>query len=208
MGTHPIFESDFDCLTELVSGNMNTENKENVSQMNSQEDKGSPNLKTDEVKNKIDAALALGKRAIIGKDYQGALSPLSECCELISLNYGEMDERLAEPAFEYGYCLFEISRAQMGVFGSEIEEKVEVKDTGDSASDPILENEPKKEDTSGVSKTEEKPSEKSRESESEEEAEEGADDDSQLAYEWLETARVLYSKQSGKDAKLKEAEAL
>ena len=53
--------------SELVSGNMNTENKENVSQMNSQEDKGSPNLKTDEVKNKIDAALALGKRAIIGK---------------------------------------------------------------------------------------------------------------------------------------------
>lgn len=46
---------------------MNTENKENVSQMNGQEDKGSPNLKTDEVKNKIDAALALGKRAIIGK---------------------------------------------------------------------------------------------------------------------------------------------
>lgn len=46
---------------------MNTENKENVSQMNGQGDKGSPNLKTDEVKNKIDAALALGKRAIIGK---------------------------------------------------------------------------------------------------------------------------------------------
>ena len=57
----------------------------------------------------------------------------------------------------------------MGVFGSEIEEKVEVKDTGDNASDPILENELKKEDTSGVSKTEEKPSEKSRESDSEEE---------------------------------------
>lgn len=57
----------------------------------------------------------------------------------------------------------------MGVFGSEIEEKVEVKDTGDNALDPILENEPKEEDTSGVSKTEEKSSEKSRESESEEE---------------------------------------
>ena len=57
----------------------------------------------------------------------------------------------------------------MGVFGSEIEEKVEVKDTGDNALDPILENESKKEETSGVSKTEEKPSEKSRESDSEEE---------------------------------------
>merc|ERR1711937_1037644 len=127
MGTHPIFESDFDCLTELVSGNMNTENKENVSQMNSQEDKVSPNLKTDEVKNKIDAALALGKRAIIGKDYQGALSPLSECCELISLNYGEMDERLAEPAFEYGYCLLKSLGLKWAFLEAKLKKRLKLK---------------------------------------------------------------------------------
>ena len=56
-----------DFHSEFVSVKMNTENKENVSQANVQIDKESQDLKTDEIKTKIDAAFALGKRAIIGK---------------------------------------------------------------------------------------------------------------------------------------------
>ena len=37
-------------------------------------------------------------------------------------------------------CLFEVSRAQAGVFGSEIENKTEIPAASDDKLDPILEN--------------------------------------------------------------------
>ena len=47
------------------------------------------------VKEKIEKLLQEGRRAMIGEDFQGSLQPLSECCHLITTNFGEMDPQLA-----------------------------------------------------------------------------------------------------------------
>ena len=50
------------------------------------------------VKEKIEKLLQEGRRAMIGEDFQGSLQPLSECCHLITTNFGEMDPQLAGSA--------------------------------------------------------------------------------------------------------------
>lgn len=107
-----------------------------------------------------------------------------------------------DPSFQYGLCLFEVSRAQTGVFGSEIEEKVQVPSTSNDQLDPILEDEPNPKGS--------KSEEVKNDEESSDDDENGYEDedDAQLAYEWLEISRVLYSQQEGKEAKLREAETL
>ena len=47
------------------------------------------------VKEKIAKLLQEGRRAMIGEDFQASLQPLSECCHLITTNFGEMDPQLA-----------------------------------------------------------------------------------------------------------------
>ena len=47
-----------------------------------------------------------------------------------------------------------------------------------------------------------------RQEEDEEDEEEDDGDDAQIAYEWLEIARLLYSKNDDKTSKLREAESL
>merc|ERR1712156_313463 len=107
---------------------------------------------------------------MIGEDFQGSLKPLSECCHLITTNFGEMDPQLADPAYYYGSSLLEVVRATQNVFGGGVEEKVE----GEKADKEKLETVQEEED------------------EENEEEEDG--DDAQIAYEWLEIARLLYSK--------------
>merc|ERR1719369_476603 len=74
---------------------------------------------------------------MIGEDYQGSLKPLSECCHLITTNFGEMDPQLADPAYYYGSSLLEVVRATQNVFGGGVEEKVE----GEKADKEKLETE-------------------------------------------------------------------
>ena len=47
------------------------------------------------MKEKIEKLLQEGRRAMIGEDFQGSRQPLSECCHLITTNFGEMDPQLA-----------------------------------------------------------------------------------------------------------------
>jgi len=154
------------------------------------------------LKEKIDKLLQEGRRAMIGEDFQGSLKPLSECCHLITTNFGEMDPQLADPAYYYGSSLLEVVRATQNVFGGGVEEKVE----GEKADKEKLETvqEEKKEDTS--SKPEASSADRQEEDEEDEEEEDG--DDAQIAYEWLEIARLLYSKNQDKTSKLREAESL
>ena len=117
---------------------MTSENKENVADLtafgsNLIDEK----LIKEDMKKEIERYLAEGKRHMIGHDYQTALEPLSQCCNLICTNFGELDSQLADPAYQYGICLFEVSREQQGVFGTEIESKTEVPE-GDKKADPIL----------------------------------------------------------------------
>jgi len=189
---------------------MNLENKENVAQVKSTEkniQKSQSDKVEKDVKTEIESYLAEGKRAMIGHDYQGALEPLSKCCHLICENFGEMDEMLADPSYQYGLCLFEVSREQSGVFGNEIQDKVCVPDSSNNELDPILEDEqPSKSKPEGT-KNDAETSQKNDEGDDEEE-EQADEDDSQLAYEWLEISRLLYSQKEGKEAKLREAETL
>jgi len=160
------------------------------------------------VKEKIEKLLQEGRRAMIGEDFQGSLQPLSECCHLITTNFGEMDPQLADPAYYYGSSLLEVVRATQNVFGGGVEEKVE-------GAKEEEKNKPEKEKLESV--PEEKEESKSeaagsssadRQEEDEEDEEEDDGDDAQIAYEWLEIARLLYSKNEDKTSKLREAESL
>merc|ERR1712176_1497368 len=130
-----------------------------------------------------------GKRHVIGQDFAGALKPLAECCHLIATNFGEMDDKLAEPAYYYGMAMLEEARAQQNVFG-------------DGVGDDKKEDEAPAEETKKTLSPVKEAQKNEEDAESDEEEEDEADD--QIAPEWLEIARVLYNKREGKENKLKE----
>jgi len=158
------------------------------------------------VKEKIAKLLQEGRRAMIGEDFQASLQPLSECCHLITTNFGEMDPQLADPAYYYGSSLLEVVRATQNVFGGGVEEKVEgAKEEENKVGKEQLDSIPEEKEKS---KSEVAGSSADRQDEDEEDEEEDDGDDAQIAYEWLEIARLLYSKNDDKTSKLREAESL
>jgi len=162
------------------------------------------------VKDKISKLLQEGRRAMIGEDFQEALQPLSECCHLITTNFGEMDPQLADPAYYYGSSLLEVVRATQNIFGGGVEEKVEgANEEENKIEKNKLESDPEeKEGKMEEPKSKIAGSSSERQEENEEDEEEDDGDDSQIAYEWLEIARLLYSKNEDKTSKLREAESL
>jgi len=152
----------------------------------------------DGLKEKVAKLLEEGKRAIISEDFHGSLKPLGECCHVIATNFGEMNDMLAEPAYLYGSSLLEVSRVTQNIFGTEVGEKNE-------KNDDVKENG----DANKLDSISEKKAVEEKEEENDEEEEDAEDDDAQMAYEWLEIARVLYNKrENNKEAKLKEASCL
>jgi len=156
---------------------------------------------TSGIKEKIDKLLQEGRRAMIGEDFQGSLKPLAECCHLITTNFGEMDSQLADPAYYYGSSLLEVVRATQNVFGGGVEEKVE----GDKSDKGKLDSVPEESESApprpGASN-------ERQDEDGDDDNEEDDGDDAQIAYEWLEIARLLYSKNDDKIYKLREAESL
>jgi len=161
------------------------------------------------VKEKIAKLLQEGRRAMIGEDFQASLQPLSECCHLITTNFGEMDPQLADPAYYYGSSLLEVVRATQNVFGGGVEEKVEGAKEGENKDEKEkLESVPEEKEESKSSAEVAGSSSADRQDEDGEDEEEDDGDDAQIAYEWLEIARLLYSKNDDKTSKLREAESL
>jgi len=158
------------------------------------------------IKEKIDKLLQDGRRAMIGEDFQGSLKPLAECCHLITTNYGEMDPQLADPAYYYGSSLLEVVRATQNVFGGGVEEKVEGEKPEKEKLESVPEEKESENEPSGSGVDRQAEPDENGDEDGDEEEDDG--DDAQIAYEWLEIARLLYSKKEDKTSKLREAESL
>lgn len=178
--------------------------------------------------------LAQGKRHLLVKDYNEAVSSFASACQLLSQLYGETANECGEAYFNYGVALLELARTESGVLGIEGEgEESQDSDREDGAGDEKEENtaesdmnragngksnqmesddkqkspaetETKKEDE--VSGTQD--SENEGVDKSIEEEDEGDVSNLRLAWEMLELAKVIFNRQAegNKQMNLKLAE--
>jgi len=63
--------------------------------------------------------LAQGKRHLLVKDYNEAVSSFASACQLLSQLYGETANECGEAYFNYGMALLELARTENGVLGME-----------------------------------------------------------------------------------------
>jgi len=180
----------------------------------------SPNSKTgspskeveqspEEVRAAAFASLAAGKRHLLVQDIPLAVSTLGEACELLSGVFGETAAEMAEVYFYYGKALLELARLESGVLGNALDGDGETEEEDDEES---ADGENEEEDGDGAEKSEEAPAEngekekevqdsdveggeKEGEDQSAQEAEDEDDPSNlQLAWEMLELAKVVYTK--------------
>jgi len=180
----------------------------------------SPNSKTgspskeverssEEVRAAAFASLATGKRHLLVQDIPLAVSTLGEACELLSGVFGETAAEMAEVYFYYGKALLELARLESGVLGNALDGDGETEEEDDEES---ADGENEEEAGDSAVKSEETPAEngekvkevqdsdveggeKEGEDQSAQEAEEEDDPSNlQLAWEMLELAKVVYTK--------------
>lgn len=177
--------------------------------------------------------LAQGKRHLLVKDYNEAVSSFASACQLLSQLYGETANECGEAYFNYGIALLELARTENGVLGIEGEgEESQDSDREDSPGDEKEENTAENDtncagnDTSNQIESDDK-QKSSAETETKKEDEvsgtqgnesevdksvtdEDEDDVSnlRLAWEMLELAKVIFKRQAegNKQMNLKLAE--
>ncbi|XP_033213598.1 protein HGV2 [Belonocnema kinseyi] len=66
------------------------------------------------------AALALGKRHLLVRDYNSAVNTLIQACELLVQKHGDGADELAEPYLLYGRALLNLAREESNVLGSAV----------------------------------------------------------------------------------------
>jgi len=155
------------------------------------------------------ASLATGKRHLLVQDIPLAVSTLGEACELLSGVFGETAAEMAEVYFYYGKALLELARLESGVLGNALDGDGETEEEDDEES---ADGENEEEAGDSAVKSEETPAEngekvkevqdsdveggeKEGEDQSAQEAEEEDDPSNlQLAWEMLELAKVVYTK--------------
>jgi len=177
--------------------------------------------------------LAQGKRHLLVKDYNEAVSSFASACQLLSQLYGETANECGEAYFNYGIALLELARTENGVLGMEGDgEESQDSDREDRAGDEKEENtaesdinragngesnqiesddkqksseetETKKEDEVSGTQGSENEVDKSMEDE-----DEGDVSNLRLAWEMLELAKVIFKRQAegNKQMNLKLAE--
>jgi len=177
--------------------------------------------------------LAQGKRHLLVKDYNEAVSSFASACQLLSQLYGETANECGEAYFNYGIALLELARTENGVLGMEGDgEESQDSDREDGAGDEKEENtaesdinragngesnqiesddkqksseetETKKEDAVSGTQGSENEVDKSMEDE-----DEGDVSNLRLAWEMLELAKVIFKRQAegNKQMNLKLAE--
>ncbi|PSN52394.1 hypothetical protein C0J52_03148 [Blattella germanica] len=192
-----------------------------------QESKSNTNTEKD-TGNKEEAFthLAQGKRHLLVKDYEEAVTSLGLACTLLSKLYGEFANECGEAYFNYGKALLELARSENGVLGVDgdredsedsdegEEEESETKNVENGKEDSNKDNtENSKEDENKDNAESNKGDEnKDKESESKseneangtkdgeskdaEEAEEEDVDNLHLAWEMLEMAKIVFKKQA------------
>ncbi|XP_069687733.1 protein HGV2 isoform X2 [Periplaneta americana] len=198
-----------------------------------------PEAKSDnpeqETSNKEEAFthLAQGKRHLLVKDYNEAVTSLASACQLLSQLYGEAANECGEAYFNYGIALLELGRTENGVLGIEGEgnESQDSDDGEDEVEDEKEENttsseekqvengkhdeepekkgsadtdtESKKDETNGTNNDEAGTNDKSKE-----ESDEDDVSNLRLAWEMLELAKIIFQRQAegSKQMNLKLAE--
>jgi len=156
-----------------------------------------------EMTKKIEALFREGKRFCIMKNYSEALKPLSECCEIIASTRGETHWSMAESGYWYGNALMFVSLASSDIFGSKLPADEQQEDGSDGENNeerPALgsiNEESENADQPGTSTDKPGPSSSAVNSASEEVS------DHELAYEWLELARSIFSKDDTKKSQIR-----
>lgn len=156
-----------------------------------------------EMTEKIEALFREGKRFCIMKKYSEALKPLSECCEIIASTRGETHWSMAESGYWYGHALMFVSLASSDIFGSKLPADEQQEDGSDGENNeerPALgsiNEESENADQPGTSSDKPGPSSSAVNSASEEVS------DHELAYEWLELARSIFSKNDTKKSQIR-----
>jgi len=156
-----------------------------------------------EMTKKIEALFREGKRFCIMKKFSEALKPLSECCEIIASTRGETHWSMAESGYWYGHALMFVSLASSDIFGSKLPAEEQQEDGSDGENNeerPALgsiNEEHENSDQQGTSSDQPGPSSSAVNLVSEEVS------DHELAYEWLELARSIFSKDDTKKSQLR-----
>nr|ALS04396.1 nuclear autoantigenic sperm protein [Acartia pacifica] len=73
-----------------------------------------------------------GKRDLLVKDIDSAVSSLAQACELLSAEFGETAYECADAYYYYGKALLEMARAESGVFGNALDGVPDGEDTDNS----------------------------------------------------------------------------
>jgi len=73
-----------------------------------------------------------GKRHLLVKDLNSAVTSLALACELMSAEYGETANECADAYYYYGKALLEMARAESGVFGNALDGVPDGEDTDNS----------------------------------------------------------------------------
>jgi len=178
-----------------------------------------------EVMKKADELLAQGKRNMVCGEVPKAVNLFEEAVKLLVKSFGEMSRDCADAYFNCGSALLELCRMETNVLGTALD-GVEVEEEKDEAESEQFEKPPaddaeivkngtaEGEDTAEDAEDAEDTTEDQEDAESENE-ENGAEDKDgdavgnfQLAWEYLDLAKVIYCKKEEKNDQLKAAECL
>merc|ERR1712025_1402831 len=178
-----------------------------------------------EVQEEASTCLTTGKRHLLVNDVPAAVAEFAQACELLSAEFGETAKECAESYYYYGKSLLEMSRLESGVLGNALdgvpeeedeannskvedpakmteEEKKEVEEKVGEALDENFDELEKKAEDDEESQEEmdtEKDAEEKKDCNEEKSAENKEEEEElsnlQLAWEMLELAKVVYTKQ-------------
>jgi len=96
--------------------------------------KTSPSKPTENVDKHKEAMnqFVAGKRHLLVKDLDAAVTSLALACEMLSAEFGETGYECADAYYYYGKALLELARAEAGVFGNALDGVPEGEDTDNS----------------------------------------------------------------------------
>jgi len=170
----------------------------------------------------VEDLMAQGKRNMVCGEVPKAVSNFEEAVKLLVTNCGEMSRDCADAYFHCGGALLELCRMESNVLGSaldgvDVEEEKDEKDSEQFEKPPADDDQNGENEAEGENETDDGENAEENEADDGENAEENGDgekDDGddvshfQLAWEYLDVAKVIYLKNEDKDDQLKAAECL
>lgn len=186
--------------------------------------------RTDDVDTAALKLLGEGKRHLLVGDAPTAVTTLQEACEILAAKYGEVSDQCGDSYYHYGNALLELGRMESGVLGNALDGVPEGAATDTDDADDEADNKANVERASklpdvgagttdmgevaagGASATDEdgdsSEDDDTGNDTADENKEENPDDipNFQLAWEMLELSRLIFSRKTDKESKLKVAQ--